>query len=198
MSTSVSQFITAKIILIAQEKVVLDVGGGGPLSKWLAEFRYLFTNCKYQTLDPDITTNPSIVGSIYAIPLPDNSVDGIICSSVLEHVEDPIRAATELYRVLRGGGKLFLYVPSIYPYHARRGHYGDYWRFFDDTLLLLFKSFSHIELKKRGGYFETLSLFFPLQHKLQWLLRPVSNALDHLFHTESRTTTAGYYLWAVK
>lgn len=105
MSTSVSQFITAKIILIAQERVVLDVGGGGPLSKWLAEFRYLFTNCKYQTLDPDITTNPSIVGSIYAIPLPDNSVDGIICSSVLEHVEDPIRAATELYRVLRGGGK---------------------------------------------------------------------------------------------
>ena len=58
--------------------------------------------------------------------------------NVLEHIKDPIRAVGEMHRILKKGGKIFVYVPSIYPYHARKGFYPDYWRFFDDTLLFLF------------------------------------------------------------
>ncbi|OGO07466.1 MAG: hypothetical protein A2Y92_01725 [Chloroflexi bacterium RBG_13_57_8] len=42
---------------------------------------------------------------------PDNIFDVIICSHVLEHVPDDIRAITELYRMLKPGGRAFLQVP---------------------------------------------------------------------------------------
>lgn len=40
-------------------------------------------------------------GSLYALPFSDNSFDTVLCSEVLEHLEDPDRAVTELKRVAR-------------------------------------------------------------------------------------------------
>jgi ubiquinone/menaquinone biosynthesis C-methylase UbiE len=42
----------------------------------------------------------------------DVSVDGILCSSVIEYVEDPARVLRECARVMRDGGKLILSVPA--------------------------------------------------------------------------------------
>jgi SAM-dependent methyltransferase len=49
---------------------------------------------------------------ITAIPHPDGSFDSIICSHVLEHVEDDRAAIAELHRVLRPGGWAIVMVPS--------------------------------------------------------------------------------------
>ena len=46
------------------------------------------------------------------IALPDQSYDRIICSHVLEHVDDA-KALAELHRVLRPGGQLIVMVPII-------------------------------------------------------------------------------------
>lgn len=183
---------------IAESPMVLDIGGGEPFGKWLKEYEHLFKTCEYKSFDYDASTGADVVGDIHAIPLPDDSVDAIICASVLEHVRDPITAAKELKRILKPGGKIFFYVPSIYPYHARKGHYPDLWRFFDDTMLQLFEGYSHIEIEKRGGYFMALSFFVPVQHRLRGILNPLASGLDRLFRTRSRTTTAGYYVYAVK
>jgi 2-polyprenyl-6-hydroxyphenyl methylase/3-demethylubiquinone-9 3-methyltransferase len=43
-----------------------------------------------------------------AIPLADEAVDVVVCSEVLEHVDDPDRVVAEAARVLRSGG-LFIY-----------------------------------------------------------------------------------------
>jgi ubiquinone/menaquinone biosynthesis C-methylase UbiE len=192
------QFVDQKIREISKEKVILDVGGGNPFTKWLANYKELFKDCDYKTLDYDASTAPTIVGDIHNIPLPGASIDAVICHSVLEHVHNPIKAMEEIYRVLKPGGKVFLHVPSIYPYHARKGHYGDYWRFFDDTLLFLFKDFSKVEIVKRGGYFKALLFFMPFQHKLRFVIDPLSVFLDTLFKTDKRTTTSGFYVYAVK
>lgn len=48
---------------------------------------------------------------ITAIPWPDESFDLIICSHVLEHVEDDAKALQELRRVLRPGGNALLQHP---------------------------------------------------------------------------------------
>lgn len=178
--------------------IVIDFGGGEPFGKWLSEYKEVFTECDYRTFDYDAATGADIIGDIHAIPMADESCDAIICASVLEHVRDPIRAMDELRRVLRKGGVMFLYVPSIYPYHARKGHYPDLWRFFDDTMQQLFAGFSHIEIHKRGGYFFALSFFVPLQHKLRWVLNPLAGFLDQAFQTEERSTTSGYYVLATK
>ncbi len=195
--TKYQAFVDAKTHEIAREKIVLDIGGGERFQKWLAPYKDLFKDCDYKTLDV-AGAGADIEGDIHAIPLPDASVDGIICHSVLEHVENPIKAMEELHRVLKPGGKLFFYVPSIYPYHARKGVYQDYWRFFDDTIKSLFLGFREVTIVKRGGYFTALSFFVPFQHRMRFMLDPLAHILDRLFRTGRRTTTAGYYVWGVK
>lgn len=196
--TTYQKFLDEKMALLAQEKVVLDIGGGDRFQKWLLPYKDLFKNSDYKSMDNDDRTGADVVGDIHNIPLQDGSIDAIICSSVLEHVKDPIRAAKEMHRILRKDGKLFLYVPSIYPYHARKGSYPDYWRFFDDTLKFMFEDFSKVEMIKCGGYFRAMLHFFPMQHKLKPILIPISVFLDRLFKTEKRTTTYGYFLYAIK
>jgi len=51
----------------------------------------------------------------------------------LEHVENPIKAAREMYRALKPNGYCFVYVPFLYYYHAEKGYYGDFWRFTEDS-----------------------------------------------------------------
>lgn len=191
-------FVDSSIARIAKEKIVLDAGGGTRFGKWMKQYESLFKDCDYRTFDFDSSTDADVVGDIHAIPLADASVDAIICSSVLEHVRDPLSAMEELRRILKPGGKIFFYVPSTYPYHAHKGHYPDYWRFFDDTIRILFKEFSSVEIVKRGGYFLALSFFVPLQHRLRRILTPLADFLDDAFETNKRSTTAGYYVFAVK
>lgn len=51
------------------------------------------------------------------LPVGDASFDAVICSEVLEHVDDPAAALTELHRVLRPGGTLVVTVPHAeYPW----------------------------------------------------------------------------------
>ncbi len=56
------------------------------------------------------------------IALPDASLDALICSHVLEHVEDDARAMRELRRVLRPGGIALVMVPLD---HSRATTYED-------------------------------------------------------------------------
>jgi len=192
------KFVLDSITKISKEKIVLDVGGGERFGKWMKQYETLFRDCDYRTFDYDASTGADVVGDIHELPLTDESVDAIICSSVLEHVRDPLTAMNELKRILRLGGKIFFYVPSMYPYHARKGHYPDYWRFFDDTIQVLFSEFTTVTVQKRGGYFLALSFFIPMQHKLRPILTPLAEVLDALFKTSKRNTTAGYFVFAVK
>src|SRR5262249_24612505 len=55
----------------------------------------------------------------------DASYDIVLCSQVLEHVDDPVQAVRELARALRPGGRLLLTTHGTYYYHPLPG---DYWR----------------------------------------------------------------------
>jgi ubiquinone/menaquinone biosynthesis C-methylase UbiE len=45
------------------------------------------------------------IGSAYALPLPDKSVDLVLCVHTMHHLEDPLAFMNETARVLKQGGK---------------------------------------------------------------------------------------------
>lgn len=45
------------------------------------------------------------IGSAYALPLPDKSVDLVLCIQTMHHLEDPLAFFNEAARVLKQGGK---------------------------------------------------------------------------------------------
>ncbi len=58
------------------------------------------------------------VADLTALPFRDDSVDAILCEMVLEHVPDSDAAIRECLRVLRPGGRVYLALPFLWPYHA--------------------------------------------------------------------------------
>lgn len=56
-----------------------------------------------------------IQGSVYNLPFEDDAFDLVICSEVLEHLDDYHAAIKEIYRVLKPKGKFLPSVPSYWP-----------------------------------------------------------------------------------
>jgi len=57
----------------------------------------------------------AIRGDAKTLPFKDDSFDRVICSEVLEHLDDDRRGVEELVRVLRASGKLAVSVPAYLP-----------------------------------------------------------------------------------
>ncbi len=55
--------------------------------------------------------------NIYQLPYPDNTFDAVICSEILEHIEDDVAGLNEVYRVLKPNGIVAITVPHAnYPF----------------------------------------------------------------------------------
>lgn len=67
-----------------------------------------------------------VVGVAEALPLADDSVDGVVLEAVLEHVANAEQTLAELARVLAPGGRAFVDVPFIQGYHASPADYRRY------------------------------------------------------------------------
>jgi len=192
--TKWDKFFEEKIKLVAQKQQVLDAGGGLPFQKQMAKYRDLFKGVEYVVLDKNIESDEGVVkGDIHNIPFQDGYFGAFVCKSVLEHVEDPVKAVSELYRVLEKGGLGLVYVPFLFPYHAEKGVYKDYWRFSEDGVRYLFRGFSEIETKKVRGFFETLVYFVPYLRKI--LIWP-ARLFDYLL--PSKNQTSGFVIFVKK
>lgn len=56
-----------------------------------------------------------MVGDALSLPFPDDSFDRLICSEVLEHIPDYQAAMTEIWRVVKPGGRIGISVPHGWP-----------------------------------------------------------------------------------
>jgi len=63
------------------------------------------------------TESIDIAGTALQIPVNDGSFDTVLATEVMEHVPEPVRMLSEIYRVLRPGGSLILSVPFHEPLH---------------------------------------------------------------------------------
>lgn len=192
--------------ILREKKEIIDVGGGlriaGERSNrldarnaWILE-RIREQGISYKVLDYVADYHPDIVGDIQNLPFGDDTQEAIVCNAVLEHVENPIQSAKELYRVLEPGGYCLVFVPFLYYYHAEKGYYGDYWRFTEDGLRFIFKSFTTIELQNVRGPLETFTRLTPLG---RWgVFADLAFILDRLFRKLGSKQTSGYFVFLQK
>lgn len=183
-------FYIEKLSEIAEAAVVYDIGGGAERQD-KSKFK------KYVLVDASPAYHPDIVADIQYLPFIDDSLEAILCLSVLEHVENPFFAMKELHRVLRPGGKILLFTPFVWPYHAAP-FYKDYWRFSEDALRLLCKSFSRVEIASAGGYCSALVNFVPSFTKIDRVLRPAAAWLDAVVLGTKRSAAPGHFVFLIK
>ncbi len=73
----------------------------------------------------EIVDYPStdVLGVGQALPFRDAVFDAVFSLAVLEHVSDPFQCATEIMRVLKPGGKVYVCVPFLQPEHGYPNHF---------------------------------------------------------------------------
>lgn len=149
--------------LRVKNPVILDIGcGTGATAKLLKEHgdvvgidfsQLALTACEKRGIDH------LVQGSATSIPLADNSVDVIVATDILEHLDGDEAALAEFQRILKPGGMAIISVPA----------YQFLWSDHDEALMHKRRYTSKLladRIKKAGlasryhGY--ALSLLFPL------------------------------------
>lgn len=200
-------FFRDKIIkIIKDKKNILDIGGSlrissskgnrlNPDMKWIADM-IKQNGVDYKIMDVVPDYSPDIVGDIHNMPFADNSVDAIVCMAVFEHIEDPLKAAKELYRVLKPGGYCLFQAPFLYYYHPEKGYYNDYWRFTPDALKMMFKNFSAMETHNIRGAAASVIHLTPLGRISFFVV--LGNFLDRLLKKSGSNQSSGFTAFLVK
>jgi len=166
---------------------------------------------EYVGLDHEDTlhdrSQADLIGTAYRIPEPDESFDGIVCTAVLEHLEEPKAALVESLRVLKRGGLAIYTVPLYWHLHEEPR---DFYRYTKHGLRYLFESAGYevVEMKPASGfwitfgsewsyYLRTLARF-PLRRVVQLLIAvnnivfPWLDGLDRRFNPAAEKFTWMY------
>lgn len=95
-------------IVLEPDWSILEVGSGP---------NRLFPQSTTMDISPEC--RPDVLHNLNATPypLPSDRFDLAVCLHVLEHVENLVEATTELHRVLKPGGLLFVEVPFFSSVH---------------------------------------------------------------------------------
>lgn len=142
---------------------ILDAGAGeSQFKKFCGHLKYIAQDFGQYSGAGDIglqtgtwdNSKLDIVSDILSIPLPDHSVDAIMCTEVLEHIPDPLGAIIEFSRLVKPGGYLLITAPfasltHFAPYHFASGLS----RFFYEKHLPE-NGFEVFDLQLNGNFFE--------------------------------------------
>jgi SAM-dependent methyltransferase len=161
-------------------KRVLDVGCG-------EKPYYPFFAGAAEYIGVDVQENPhaDLHGAIEALPVEDDAFDIVLCTQVLEHVDDPTKAVRELYRVTAPGGRVLASTHGVMVYHPNPQ---DHWRWTHTGLERLFEQngdWARVDVEPGAGTAEALGLllarFTHLLFKragVPWLARPLVSGLN--------------------
>lgn len=151
---------------IPEGLTILDAGAGeSQFKKFCSHLKYIAQDFGEYQGDGEVglqtgtwdNSKLDIVSDILSIPLPDHSVDAIMCTEVLEHIPDPIGAIKEFSRLVKPGGYLLITAPfasltHFAPYHFASG----FSRFFYEKHLPE-NDFEITELQLNGNFFDYIA-----------------------------------------
>ena len=158
------EWLSARIVADAVRRIASLYGSGRILDVGCGEkpYRNYFSGAaNYVGLEhPDTIHSRNVVdifGSADALPFHDGSFDVVLSFEVLEHLEKPQEAITEMSRVLRPGGHAVVFVPFIYHLHEFPR---DFFRYTPYGLQELFKNagLQTVSIEPSSGYWVTSSI----------------------------------------
>lgn len=172
---AIDDFIREGTIFVDSGARVLDAGAGE------CRFRSFFPSAKYVGVDlavGDEAWDYTVLDAhadLAMLPFRDQTFDLTLNTQVLEHVLEPKVILTEIFRVLKPGGRLLVTAPQGW-YEHQAPH--DYFRFTSYALRYLLESSGYVveEIKPMGGYFRYLGnrighlskILFPARRRLFW------------------------------
>jgi SAM-dependent methyltransferase len=109
-----------------------------------------------------------MIADSHDLPFQTESFDAVVCQSVLEHVADPYRCVSEIYRVLRPGGIVYAEIPFMQQVHGRAY---DFTRFTLGGLRRLFRRFELVDAGVEGGPGMALAW------SISWFFRMLSSSV---------------------
>lgn len=116
--------------------IIVDVGCG---NKPYRDIYQMYG--KYIGIDVDKTSYADAICKSEVIPIADDSVDIVVSTQALEHMENPSKFIYEALRILKPGGTLLITTHGLYPQHAEPF---DYWRWTKAGLASDFRDFENI------------------------------------------------------
>ena len=190
---------------------VLDVGGEreGMRGDFCAP-KDQVSSWKY--LNIDVSTRPDYCCSAEVIPVEDAVFDTVLLCEVLEHLENPEKVLSEIFRVLKEDGRLIVTIPFLFPVHADPYDF-QRWTAYKLEKVLHAHGFQDVHLRPMGSVFSVIfDLFFVTVNSISSkkvflrrfcflglrLTQPVFKWLDALFPKLSNKVTTGYFIIAVK
>lgn len=149
---SITQFVQWAAKQMHSQERVLDAGAGA------CRYKKYFAHARYESADFEDVFDKSakdthdFVCDLSAIPKEDGSYDAILCTQVLEHVNNPQQVIHEFFRILKPGGKLFLTAPQGWGLHGEPYHFFNFTKY---GLEYLFRQsgFEVGFIRARGGIF---------------------------------------------
>ncbi len=124
----VDDFLTRTIVEEEARQSLLDVGG----VKDQQRGKFSVPQSGFNVITVNISTekNIDVRADAARLPVRPNSFEWVLCSEVLEHVEEPLRVVAEIFRVLRPGGNAVITVPFLFRLHADPVDIGRYTHWF--------------------------------------------------------------------
>ncbi|ELS02154.1 methylase involved in ubiquinone/menaquinone biosynthesis [Xenococcus sp. PCC 7305] len=150
------------------QNYIVDVGAGnspyyeyftGKIARYIAIDRFT------SLANDDERQIEKLSGYAENLPLENETADIVLCNQVLEHVNDPIKATTEIYRILKPDGLFIGSVPHVSPIHLEPY---DFRRYTDLGIKKLLENagFVDIKIEGNGGVYSTVAVILAMD----WML----------------------------
>lgn len=187
-----NEWVISQLSKIAEGKYLLDAGAGeSKYEKYCSHLHYIaqdFGEYKPETSTTALQSRKWIYPSNYIkcditdMPLEKESMDVVLCTEVLEHIQDPILALREFSRIVKKGGKVILTAPfaslvHMAPYYYSSG-FSRYW--YEENLNAV--GFNILEIQSYGDYFSWLG------QEVNRLSSMVKRYLDYEMNDEEEKT----------
>jgi SAM-dependent methyltransferase len=161
----------AKDLIASTDGLVLNLSAGGSMEK----------SPNVIELEWGLYRNTDVAADAHSLPFKDNVFDGVVCLNSFEHYHDPLKVASEVQRVLKPSGFVYVLTAFMQPEHMTPHHY------YNATTHGVRKWFEAFEVERCGA-----TEYHNVMLALQWLSAHALWALNpHGNHPEFSELTLG-------